>query len=82
MWFWQEIAIIGRSDSESIFKQQFGEYYSWYILTAAQSSGSQEYYKISGMTMLGLAGVLFWEKRAGIDKMDYRIFQKKYLFGC
>ena len=29
-----------------------------YILTAAQSLGSQVYYK---MTILGLAGVLFWE---------------------
>ena len=29
------------------------------ILTAAQSSGSQVYYKKSRMTILGLAGVLF-----------------------
>ena len=32
-----------------------------YILTAAQSLGSQVYYKKSGMTILGLAGVLFRE---------------------
>ena len=32
-----------------------------YILTAAQSSGSQVYYKKSRMTILGLAGVLFCE---------------------
>ena len=34
-----------------------------YILTAAQSLGSQVYYKKSRMTILvlGLAGVLFWE---------------------
>ena len=30
-----------------------------YILTAAQSLGSQDYYKKSQMTILGLAGVLF-----------------------
>ena len=30
-----------------------------YILTAAQSLGSQDYYKKSRMTILGLAGVLF-----------------------
>ena len=32
-----------------------------YILTAAQSLGSQVYYKKSRMTILGLASVLFWE---------------------
>ena len=32
-----------------------------YILTAAQSLGSQIYYKKSQMTILGLAGVLFCE---------------------
>ena len=32
-----------------------------YILTAAQSFGSQDYYKKSRMTILRLAGVLFWE---------------------
>ena len=32
-----------------------------YILTAAQSLGSQVYYKKSQMTILGLAGVLFCE---------------------
>ena len=30
-----------------------------YILTAAQSLGSQDYYRKSRMTILGLAGVLF-----------------------
>ena len=33
-----------------------------YILTATQSLGSQDYYKKSRMTILGLAGVLFCEK--------------------
>ena len=33
-----------------------------YILTAAQSLGSQDYYRKSRMTILGLAGVLFCEK--------------------
>ena len=32
-----------------------------YILTAAQSLGSQDYYRKSRMTLLGLAGVLFCE---------------------
>ena len=32
-----------------------------YILTATQSLGSQDYYRKSRMTMLGLAGVLFCE---------------------
>ena len=32
-----------------------------YILTAEQSLGSQVYYKESRMTILGLAGVLFFE---------------------
>ena len=32
-----------------------------YILTATQSLGSQVYYKKSRMTILGLAGVLFYE---------------------
>ena len=33
-----------------------------YILTAAQSLGSQDYHKKSRMTILGLASVLFCEK--------------------
>ena len=33
-----------------------------YILTAAESLGSQVYYKMSLMTILGLAGVLFCKK--------------------
>ena len=36
-----------------------------YILTAAQSLGSQDYYKKSRMTIFGLAGVLFWENEQG-----------------
>ena len=32
-----------------------------HILTAAQSLGSQDYYKKSRMTILGLAGELFCE---------------------
>ena len=34
-----------------------------YILTAAQSLGSQDYYKKCRMTILGLAGVLFCENK-------------------
>ena len=33
-----------------------------YIFSAAQSFGSQDYYKKSRMTILGLADVFFWEK--------------------
>ena len=55
---------VRRSGSESIFQQQFGEYHGddgsiQYILATAQSLGSQDYYKKSRMTILGLAGVLF-----------------------
>ena len=32
-----------------------------YILTAAQTIGSQDYYKKSGMAVLRLAGLLFYE---------------------
>ena len=39
-----------------------------YILTAAQSLGSQNYYKKSQMTMLGLAGVLFCENEQAQTK--------------
>ena len=39
-----------------------------YILTAAQSLGSQVYYKKSRMTILGLAGVLFWENEQAYTK--------------
>ena len=54
-----------------------------YILTAAQSLGSQVYYKTSRMMDDTWAcwGVIL-RKRAGIDKMDYHIFRRKYLFGC
>ena len=34
-----------------------------YILTAAQSLGSQDYYRKSRMTILGLAGVLFCKNK-------------------
>ena len=36
-----------------------------YILTAAQLLGSQDYYKTSRMTILGLTGVLFCENEQG-----------------
>ena len=54
-----------------------------YILTAAQSLGSQDYYNNkSPTTILGLADVLLCRKKAGIDTMDYRMFQRKYLLRC
>ena len=39
-----------------------------YILAAAQSLGSQDYYRKSGMTILGLAGVLFCENEQAWTK--------------
>ena len=39
-----------------------------YILTAAQSLGSQDYYKKSRMMILGLAGVLFCENEQAQTK--------------
>ena len=39
-----------------------------YILTAAQSLGSQDYYRKSRMTILGLAGVLFCENEQAYTK--------------
>ena len=39
-----------------------------YILTAAQSLGSQDYYKKSRMTILGFAGVLFCENEQAQTK--------------
>ena len=39
-----------------------------YILTAAQSLGSQDYCKKSRMTILGFAGVLFCENRQAQTK--------------
>ena len=39
-----------------------------YILTAAQSLGSQVYYKKSQMTILGIAGVLFCENEQAKTK--------------
>ena len=53
-----------------------------YILTAAQSLGSQVYYKKSRMMILGLADVLYCRKGAGIDKMDYHMLRRKYSLGC
>ena len=43
-----------------------------YILTSTQSFGSQDYYNKSLMTILGLAGVLFWE-----NQQKYRVSLRK-----
>ena len=53
-----------------------------YILTTAQSLGSQVYYKKSRMTILGLAGVLFFENKQAQTKLDYHMFRRIYLLGC
>ena len=53
-----------------------------YILTAAQSLGSQVYYKKSRMTIDTWAcWCIVLRKRVAIDKMDYHVFQRKYLLG-
>ena len=52
-----------------------------YILTAAQSLGSQVCYKMSRMTILKACWCIL-QKRAGIDKVDYHMFRRKYLLGC
>ena len=53
-----------------------------YILTAAQSLGSQIYHKKSRMTILGAWWCIILRKLAGIDKMDYHMFRRKYLLRC
>ena len=75
-----------RSDSESIFQQQFGEYHGYYGCYLIYSDRS---------TIIRLSGLLHkvsnddtwacWcilRKRAAIDKMDYHMFQRKCLLGC
>ena len=42
-----------------------------YILTAAQSLGSQDYFKRSRMTILGLAGVLFCENEQAQNGLSH-----------
>ena len=65
---WAKVAqpVGARSDSESIFQQQFGEYHGDDVcysidFAAAQSLGSQDYHKNPRMRILGLAGILFCE---------------------
>ena len=47
-----------------------------YILTAAQSLGSQVYYKKSQMTILELAGVLFCENEQAQTKWIIMCFEE------
>ena len=47
-----------------------------YILTAAQSFGSQDYYKKSWMIMLGFAGVLFCEDEQPSTKRIIYVLKK------
>ena len=49
-----------------------------HILAAAQSFGSQDYYSKSRMMILELAGV-FCENEQNVDKMNHRLFERKYL---
>ena len=54
-----------------------------YILTAAQSLGSQVYYRKSRIVDDTWARwCIILRKRAGIDKMDYHMFRREYLLGC
>ena len=53
-----------------------------YILTTELSLGSQVYYKMSPVTILGACWCIILRKQAGIDKMDNQMFQRKYLLGC
>ena len=55
-----------------------------YILTTGKIIRLSGLQKKSRMTILGLAGVLFCENEQAkwIDKMDYRMFRRKYLLGC
>ena len=53
-----------------------------YILTAAQSLGSQDYYKKSRRMILGLAGVLFSENEQAYTKwIIVRFEENVYLDG-
>ena len=52
-----------------------------YILTAAQSLGSQVYHKVSNDDTWACWCIIL-RKRAGIDKMDYLMFRRKHLLGC
>ena len=77
-----------RSDVENIFQQQFGENhgndccYSIYF-DSSKIVWHQHYYRKFLMTVLGFAGVLFrLQKRVDIDKMDHRLFRRKYLLVC
>ena len=55
-------ATLGKSGSEAASQNTMNVADAiQHILTAAQSLGSQVYYKKSRMTILGLAGVLFCE---------------------
>ena len=65
---------VTRLDSESIFQQQFlvntmeMTAAIRYILSAAQSLGSQDYYKMSRRMIIGLAGVLFCKNEQAYTK--------------
>ena len=54
-----------------------------YILTSAQSLISQDHSNKSIITIFGLAGVFNISAKMGsYDKMEYRLFRRKYLQGC
>ena len=55
-----------------------------YILTVAQSFGSQDYNHKSLMMIhvVGLAALLFGENEQTEKKMNHRLFEIKYLLRC
>ena len=53
-----------------------------YILTAAESFGSQDYYGKVSNDDTWACWCIILGKRAGIDKMDFRMFRRKYLLEC
>ena len=53
-----------------------------YILTAAQSLDSKVYYKKVLDDDTWACWCIILRKRAGMDKMDYHTFRRKYLLGC
>ena len=73
---------VTRSDSESIFQQQFGEYHGHdgcYSIYFDRLSGSLQKVSNDG---IWACWCIILRKRAGIDKMDYHTFRRKYLLGC
>ena len=76
-----------KSDSESIFQQQFGEYHgddgcsSIYFDSSKSHQPPRSTKKVENDDTWACWCIIL-PKRAGIDKMDYHMFRRKYLLGC